>query len=185
MQRRTPSPNTQSGVSAKSKAAIYVLSKPFYPFYARVSYKQRRSKTRTPTRHRRISTPRSGLGTVSVRLEFWKAEIQARTSVPLSGTCRSRRERPVRVLHGAFHTAVTTGTRNSPNLKIGAAVSMPHHSSAMGKLFLLVLVLLAPGSGSPHPRAGDGDQPSRIIFVGGQHHGGTSLVHLLLATDPA
>ena len=90
----------------------------------------------------------------------------------------------MRVLHGAFHTAVTTGTRNSPNLKIGAAVSMPHHSSAMGKLFLLVLVLLAPGSGSPHPRAGDGDQPSRIIFGGGQHHGGTSLVHLLLATDP-
>ena len=110
MQRRTPSPNTQSGVSAKSKAVIYVLSKPFFPFYARVSYKQRRSKTRTPTRHRRIVTPRSGLGTVSVRLVFWKAEIQARTSVPLSGTCRSRRERPVRVLHGAFHTAVTTGT---------------------------------------------------------------------------
>ena len=107
MQRRTPSPNTQSGVSAKSKAVIYVLSKPFLPFYARVSYKQRRSKTRTPTRHRRITTPRSGLGTVSVRLVFWKAEIQARTSVPLSGTCRSRRERPVRVLHGAFHTTVS------------------------------------------------------------------------------
>ena len=50
--------------------------------------------------------------------------------------------------------------------------------------FLLVLVLLVPGSGSPHPIAGDGDQPSRIIFVGGQHHGGTSLVHALLATDP-
>ena len=42
---------------------------------ARVSYKQRRSKTRTPTRHRGITTPRSGLGTVSVRLVFWKAEI--------------------------------------------------------------------------------------------------------------
>ena len=117
MQRRTPSPNTQSGVSAKSKAVIYVLSKPFFPFYARVSYKQRRSKTRTPTRHRRIITPRSGLGTVSVRLVFWKAEIQARTSVPLSGTCRSRRERPVRVLHGAFHTTVTTGiVTSSTNL---------------------------------------------------------------------
>ena len=109
MQRRTPSPNTQSGASAKSRAVIYVLSKPFFGFYARVSYKQRRSKTRTPTRHRRIITPRSGLGTVSVRLVFWKAEIQARTSVPLSGTCRSRRERPVRVLHGAFHTTRTTG----------------------------------------------------------------------------
>ena len=55
--------------------------------------------------HRIIVTPRSGLGTVSVRLVFWKADIQARTSVPLSGTCRSRRERAVvRVLHGAFHT---------------------------------------------------------------------------------
>ena len=78
------------------------------------AYKQRRSKTRTPTRHRRrIITPRSGLGTVSVRLVFWKAEIQARTPVPLSGTCRSRRERPVvRVLHGAFHTTRTTTTGN-------------------------------------------------------------------------
>ena len=83
----------------------------FFPFYARVSYKQRRSKTRTPTRHRRITTPRSGLGTVSVRLVFWKAEIQARTSVPLSGTCQSRRERPVRVLHGGVHTTRTTGSQ--------------------------------------------------------------------------
>ena len=110
MQRRTPSPNTQSGASVKIRAVINVLSKLFCGFYARVSYKQRRSKTRTPTRHRRIITPRSGLGTVSVRLVFWKAEIQARTPVPLSGTCRSRRERPVRVLHGAFHTTRTTGT---------------------------------------------------------------------------
>ena len=102
MQRRTPSPNTQSGASVKIRAVFNVLSKLFFGFYARVSYKQRRSKTRTPTRHRRIITPRSGLGTVSVRLVFWKAEIQARTSVPLSGTCRSRRERPVRVLHGGF-----------------------------------------------------------------------------------
>ena len=47
-----------------------------------------------------------------MRLVFWKAEIQARTPVPLSGTCRSRRERPVRVLHGAFHKTVTTGTDN-------------------------------------------------------------------------
>ena len=111
MQRRTPSPNTQSGASVKIRAVFNVLSKLFCGFYARVSYKQRRSKTRTPTRHRRIITPRSGLGTVSVRLVFWKAEIQARTSVPLSGTCRSRRERPVRVLHGAFHTTRTTGTQ--------------------------------------------------------------------------
>jgi len=113
MQRRTPSPNTQSGASVKIRAVFNVLSKLFFGFYARVSYKQRRSKTRTPTRHRRIITPRSGLGTVSVRLVFWKAEIQARTSVPLSGTCRSRRERPVRVLHGAFHTTVTTGTASA------------------------------------------------------------------------
>ena len=104
MQHRTPSPNTQSGASVQIRAVIYVFFKTMLPFYARVSYKQRRSKTRTPTRHRRIITPRSGLETVSVRLVFWKAEIQARTSVPLSATCRSRRERPVRVLHGAFHT---------------------------------------------------------------------------------
>ena len=87
------------------------------PFYARVSYKQRRSKTRTPTRYRRIITPRSGLGTVSVRLVFWKAEIQARTSVPLSGTCRSRRERPVRVLHGGFHTTRRTGRARAMQLR--------------------------------------------------------------------
>ena len=105
-----PPPNTQNGVSAKSKAVIYVLSKPFLSFYARVSYKQRRSKSRTPTCRRRIITPRSGLGTVSVRLVFWKAEIQARTPVPLSGTCQSRRERPVRVLHGGVHTTRTTGS---------------------------------------------------------------------------
>ena len=110
MQHRTPSPNTQSGASVQIRAVIYVFFKTMLPFYARVSYKQRRSKTRTPTRHRRIITPRSGLETVSVRLVFWKAEIQARTSVPLSGTCRSRRERPVRVLHGAFHTTRTTGS---------------------------------------------------------------------------
>ena len=112
MQRRTPSPNTQSGASVKIRAVFNVLSKLFFGFYARVSYKQRRSKTRTPTRHRRIITPRSGLGTVSVRLVFWKAEIQARTPVPLSGTCRSRRARPVRILHGAFHKTVSTGTFN-------------------------------------------------------------------------
>ena len=112
IQHRTPSPNTQSGASVKFRAVILVLSKHFFVFYARVSLKQRAIKTRTPTRHRRIITPRSGLGTVSVRLVFWKAEIQARTSVPLSGTCRSRRARPVRVLHGAFHTTVSTGNRN-------------------------------------------------------------------------
>ena len=87
MQHRTPSPNTQSGASVQIRAVIHVFFKTMLPFYARVSYKQRRSKTRTPTRHRRIITPRSGLETVSVRLVFWKAEIQARTSVPLSATC--------------------------------------------------------------------------------------------------
>ena len=49
------------------------------------------------------------MGTFSARLVFWTAEIQARTPVPLSGTCRSRRARPVRILHGAFHTTRTTG----------------------------------------------------------------------------
>ena len=42
MKRRTPSssPNTQSGVSAKSKAVIcVVLSTEPFSFYARVSYK--------------------------------------------------------------------------------------------------------------------------------------------------
>ena len=38
MQRRTPSPKTQSGVSVKSRTIIYVLTKHFFlPFYARVS----------------------------------------------------------------------------------------------------------------------------------------------------
>ena len=87
MQHRPPSPNTQSRASVKFRAVILVLSKHCFVFYARVSLKQRAIKTRTPTRHRRIITPRSGLGTVSVRLFFWKEEIQARTSVPLSGTC--------------------------------------------------------------------------------------------------
>ena len=127
MQRRTPSPNTQSGASVKIRAVFNVLSKLFFGFYARVSYKQRRSKTRTPTRHRRIITPRSGLGTVSVRLVFWKAEIQARTSVPLSGTCRSRRERPpVR----AFYT----GRFIQPELRVGRLRLITFSKKALSKL---------------------------------------------------
>ena len=103
MQHRTSSPCTQSGASVEFRVVILVLSKHFFVFSARVSLKQRAIKTRTPTRHRRIITPRSGLGTFSARLVFWKAEIKARTSVPLPGTCGSRRARPVRIFHGAFH----------------------------------------------------------------------------------
>ena len=102
MQHRTSSPCTQSGASVEFRVVILVLSKHFFVFSARVSLKQRAIKTRTPTRHRRIITPRSGLGTCSARLVFWKAEIQARTSVPLPGTCGSRRARPVRTFHRAF-----------------------------------------------------------------------------------
>ena len=109
MQHRTSSPCTQSGASVEFRVVILVLSKHFFVFSARVSLKQRAIKTRTPTRHRRIITPRSGLGTFSARLVFWKAEIKARTSVPLPGTCGSRRARPVRIFHGAFHTTVSTG----------------------------------------------------------------------------
>ena len=109
MQHRTSSPCTQSGASVEFRVVILVLSKHFFVFSARVSLKQRAIKTRTPTRHRRIITPRSGLGTFSARLVFWKAEIEARTSVPLPGTCGSRRARPVRIFHGAFHTTVSTG----------------------------------------------------------------------------
>jgi hypothetical protein len=110
MQHRTSSPCTQSGASVEFRVVILVLSKHFFVFSARVSLKQRAIKTRTPTRHRRIITPRSGLGTFSARLVFWKAEIKARTPVPLPGTCGSRRARPVRIFHGAFHTTVSTGT---------------------------------------------------------------------------
>jgi len=110
MQHRTSPPCTQSGASVEFRVVILVLSKHFFVFSARVSLKQRAIKTRTPTRHRRIITPRSGLGTFSARLVFWKAEIEARTSVPLPGTCGSRRARPVRIFHGAFHTTVSTGT---------------------------------------------------------------------------
>ena len=43
------------------------------------------------------------MGILAVRLVFWNAEIQARTSVLLPGTLRSRRARPVvRVLHRAL-----------------------------------------------------------------------------------
>ena len=104
-----PPPCTQSGASVEFRVVILVLSKHFFVFSARVSLKQRAIKTRTPTRHRRIITPRSGLGTFSARLVFWKAEIKARTSVPLPGTCGSRRARPVRFFHGAVHTTVSTG----------------------------------------------------------------------------
>ena len=96
MQHRTPSPNTQSGASVKIRAVFNVLSKLFFGFYARVSYQGDAPQKKKPSRHRRIITPRSGLGTVSVRLVFWKAEIQARTSVLSPSTLRSRRGRPWR-----------------------------------------------------------------------------------------
>ena len=112
MQHRTLPPSTQSGTSVNFRALILVLSKHFFCLLCAFFFKQRRPKTRTPTRHRRIITPRSDFGTFSARLVFWKAGVQARTLVPLSGAFRSRRARPVRILHGAFHTTETTGSAN-------------------------------------------------------------------------
>ena len=45
MQRRTPSPNTQSGVSVKSRTVMYVLSKQFFSFYARVRQQDPKKKS--------------------------------------------------------------------------------------------------------------------------------------------
>ena len=47
MQSKTPSPNTHSGVSAKSKAVIYVLSKPF--FFLRACFIQAAATENTHT----------------------------------------------------------------------------------------------------------------------------------------
>ena len=84
MQHRTTSPNTQSGTSVKFKAVILlVLSKQLLSFtftcVFHLRFKQRRPKTRTPTRHLRIITAISGLGVAAVRFMFLKQ--------------RSRRER--------------------------------------------------------------------------------------------
>ena len=140
-QHRTPSPSTQSGASVEFSVVILVLSKHFFVFSARVSLKQRAIKTRTPTRHRRIITPRSGLGTFSARLVFWKAEIEARTSVPLPGTCGSHRARPVRIFHGAFHTTVSTGSEERRSSCRGG-LSKPEWPSA--EWWVVVKTIKAP-----------------------------------------
>ena len=44
-----------------------------------------------------------------MRLVFWKAEIQARTSVPLSEHADPAAPAQVRILHGAFHLTVKSG----------------------------------------------------------------------------
>ena len=107
MQHRTPSSNTQRGASLQIRAVIYVFFQNHVAFLRACFIAGRRQKKEKPSRHRRMIPPRSGLGIVAVCLVFWNAEIQARTSVPFSGTPRSRRERPV-VLHRAFHTTRTT-----------------------------------------------------------------------------
>ena len=125
------------------RVVILVLSKHFFVFSTRVSLKQRAIKTRTPTRHRRIITPRSGLGAFSARLVFWKTETKARTSVPLPGTCGSRRARPVRIFHGAFHTTVSTGTivLCCNEIDVRHAISSPSsgflHTTPPGRLPIL------------------------------------------------
>ena len=70
MQRRTPSPNTQSGASVKFRAVILVLSKLFVGFYARVSYQGDAPKKKKQGRHRRLTTAISGLGVAAVRFMF-------------------------------------------------------------------------------------------------------------------
>ena len=104
MQRRTPSPNTHSGVGVKSRTVIYVLTKHFCLFTRVFHSRATGKKKKKQSRHRRIIPPRSSLGIVAVRLVFWNAEIQARTSVLSPSTLQSRRARPVRVLHRAFHS---------------------------------------------------------------------------------
>ena len=95
--RRTPSPtpNTQSGVSVKSRTMIDVLTKHCRCLFTRVFHCRATGNKKKQSRHRRIIPPRSGLGIVAVRLVFWNAEIQARTSVLLPSTLRSRCARPV------------------------------------------------------------------------------------------
>ena len=124
MQLRTPSPNTQSGVSVKSKAVIYVLTKHFLPFNA-CFIAGRRAKKKKQSRRRRITPPRSGLVIMAVRLVFWNAEIQARTPVLSPSTLRSSRPAArrarwhVRVLHRRFIAGTfvaPTGTSSDSSL---------------------------------------------------------------------
>ena len=70
MQRRTPSPNTQSGASVKNRAVFNVLSKLFVGFCACVSYQGDAPKKKKPSRHRRMITAISGLGVAAVRFVF-------------------------------------------------------------------------------------------------------------------
>ena len=77
MQRRTPSPNTQSGVSVKSRTTIYVLTKYVPPFLRVCFIAGRRAKKKKQSRHRIRTPPRSGLGIVTVRLVFLPSTLHA------------------------------------------------------------------------------------------------------------
>ena len=108
MQSRTPSPNTHSGVSAKSKAVIYVLSKPF--FFLRACFIQAAAIENTHTdsqpwdNHAEI-----GFGNYFRALGVLESRDPGANAGAFVGNMPIPPRAPgAAALHGAFHT---TGTR--------------------------------------------------------------------------